>query len=66
MTDTTTKTVEAIRKGEYVRRNATTMKTYKRGDYDRSTKRYALISCDDVSREIYVKAGTMLVIGFTY
>lgn len=58
--------VETIKKGEYVRRNATTTKTYKRGDYDRSTKRYALIDCDDVSHEIYVKAGTMLAIGFTY
>lgn len=58
--------VEAIKKGEFVRRNATTTKTYKRGDYDRSTKRYSLEDCDDVNREIYVKAGTMLVIGFTY
>ena len=66
MTDTTTKTVEAIGKGEYVRRNATTTKTYIRGDYVRSTMRFALISWDDVSREIYVKAGTMLAIGFTY
>ena len=63
---TTTKAVEAIGKGEYVRRNATTTKTYKRGDYDRTTKRFELVDCDDVGRTVAVKRGTILHVGFTY
>jgi hypothetical protein len=41
-------------------------RTYMRGDYDRSTKRYELIDCDDVCRAVYVKHGTTLCVGFTY
>jgi len=67
-TNTTANTmqVQSIAKGEYVRRNADTTKTYQRGEYDRSTKRYSLIDCDDCNREIFVKAGTVLFVGFTY
>ena len=63
---TTTKMVEAIGKGEYVRRNATTTKTYKRGEYDRTAKQFELIDCDDISRTVMVKRGTILHVGFTY
>ena len=58
--------VEALPKGEYVKRKPEATKVYRRGDYDRSTKRYSLIDCDDINREVTVKSGTMLVVGFTY
>jgi hypothetical protein len=58
--------VESIAKGEYVRRKVDATKTYRRGDYDRSTKRFSLIDCDDHCREIFVKRGTVLFVGFTY
>lgn len=66
MMDTTTKTVETIGKGEYVRRNATTTKTYKRGDYSRTTKRFELVDCDDINHTVMVKRGTILYVDFTY
>ena len=65
-TPTTTKMVEAIGKGEYVRRSATATKTYKRGEYDRTAKRFELVDCDDISRTVMVKRGTILHVDFTY
>lgn len=41
-------------------------RTYKRGEYDKTTKRYSLVDCDDFCREVFVKKGTKLLIGFTY
>lgn len=58
--------VEIIKQGDYIRRNESTAKTYIRGSYDQSTKRYSLIDSEDTSREIFVKKGTLLFIGFTY
>lgn len=58
--------VENIKSGEFVRRNDSTSKTYKRGKYDPSTKKYSLDDCDDISREIQVKRGTKLFVGFSY
>lgn len=58
--------VEAIKQGEFVRRKADSLKTYKRGEYDRSTKRYSLIDCDDHCREIFVKRGTLLHVDFGF
>lgn len=58
--------VEDVRIGDYVRRSTTTAKTYKRGAYDRSNKKFELIDCDDISHTIMVKRGTMLHIGFIY
>ena len=58
--------VEALPKGEYVKRKPEANKVYRRGEYDRSAKRYSLIDCDDINHEITVKAGTLLFVGFTY
>lgn len=41
-------------------------KTFKRAKYDNSTKRFALDDCDDISREVFVKKGTKLFVGFSY
>ena len=58
--------VESIKQGEYVKRSETAAKVYIRGAYDQSSKRYSLTDSDDISREIFVKKGTLLLIGFTY
>lgn len=58
--------VQGIRKGEYVMRKPDAKKVYIRGAYDATSKRYALTDCNDTSREIWVKRGTPLVVGFTY
>ena len=55
-----------VAKNEFVRRNETTQKTYTRGEYNRSLKKYALNDCDDISRCIYVAANKIVYIDFTY
>lgn len=58
--------VESIKRGEFVRRHPDANKTYKRGDFDRLTRRYSLVDCDDTSREVFVKKGAKLFVGFSY
>jgi len=58
--------VRAVKLGEYVRRKADSAKTYRRGPCDAASKRFSLIDCDDTSREVFVKGGTMVFVGFTY
>ena len=60
------KPVESIKIGEFVRRKHDATKTFRRGAYDPSSKRYSLIDCDDTNREVFVKKGTPLYVGFTY
>jgi len=58
--------VESIKRGEFVRRKADAVKTYQRGEYDKTSKRYSLVDCDDMNREVFVKRGTLLFVGFSY
>ena len=58
--------VETIKRGEFVRRKEGASKTYQRGEYDKTTKRFSLTDCDDANREIFVKKGTKLFVGFSY
>lgn len=62
----TTAKVQDIKQGEYVTRKADSAKVYKRGAYDKASKRFSLIDCDDICREIFVKRNTVLFVGFTY
>lgn len=55
-----------IRRGEYVKRTPEAKKVYRRGEYDRATKRFSLVDCEDHCREIFVKADTLLTVGFDY
>lgn len=64
-----TKPVEQIKQGEFVRRiisGKEGIATYVRGAYDATYRRYALEDTADISREIFVKRGTQLAVGFTY
>lgn len=58
--------VQRIPQGEYVKRKPDARKVYRRGEYDQSTKRYALQDTEDMNREVYVKRDTKLYVGFTY
>lgn len=57
------------RKGEYIRRlnaHGTGQKTYKRGEYDRSSRKYELIDCDDTNRTIWLGGHLLVAVDFTY
>ena len=62
--------VQNIKRGEYVKRlnadGTAQSKTYQRSYYDADTKRYALEDVDDTSRQVFVRKGTKLLVGFTY
>lgn len=58
--------VETIKQGEYVKRKADAKKVYIRGEYCRESKAYELTDAEDMNRQIYVKKGAVLYVGFTY
>lgn len=58
--------VEAVKRGEYVKRKPDAKAVYIRGLYCKSSKTYALHDTNDVHRVIHVKKGTVLHVGFTY
>ena len=60
------KAAKDIKKGEFVRRKATSKKTYTRGTYCRYERKYELHDEDDISRSIYIKGTTKLYIDFDY
>lgn len=62
---TTTKRVEDIKRGEYVTRKPGG-KVYERGEYDRTSRKFSLVDALDMNREIFVKKGTLLHVGFSY
>jgi hypothetical protein len=68
--DYTTQTVETIKQGEFVRKlnadGSMQSKTYRRAYYDRATKRYALDDYKDANRQVWVRKGTKLAVGFSY
>lgn len=57
--------VEAIKVGELVRRKDGGP-VFVRGEYDRTTKRYSLSYFSDTCREVFVKKGTKLFVGFSF
>ena len=62
--------VQNIKRGEFVRRlnadGTAQSKTYQRSYYDAESQRYALDDVDDASRQVFVRKGTKLQVGFTY
>lgn len=59
-------TIRTVAKGEYVKRKPDAAKVYKRGEYCRVSKKYALIDCDDINRIVYLKGDAPVHVGFTY
>ena len=62
--------VQNIERGEFVRRlnadGTAQSKVYARSYYDAESQRYALDDVEDTSRQVFVKKGTKLQVGFTY
>lgn len=62
--------VQNIKRGEFVRRlnadGTAQSKVYARSYYDAESQRYALDDVEDTSRQVFVKKGTKLQVGFTY
>lgn len=58
--------IEDCKEGESIKRKADAKKVYQRGAYDRASKSYSLIDCDDANREIFVKRGKLVFVGFEY
>ena len=62
--------VQNIKRGEFVKRlnsdGTAQSKTYRRSYYDAESQRYALDDVDDTSRQVFVRKGTKLLVGFTY
>ena len=61
--------VQNIKRGEYVKRlnadGTAQSKVYARSYYDAETQRYALEDVDDTSRQVFVRKGTKLLVGYT-
>ena len=53
-------------RGEYVRLSPTTSITYRKGEYDRATKKFSLVDCDDTNRERLVRGDKVVYVGFDY
>lgn len=58
--------IEDCAKGEFIKRKEDAKTVYVRGDYDRASKSYSLTDTNDMNREIFIKRGKMVFIGFEY
>ena len=55
-----------LKHGEFFKRKADARKTYRKGDYDRSERKYEAMDEDDISRSIYLKGDVLVYVGFDY
>jgi len=55
-----------VKKGDYVKRKVDANTVYVRGEYDRASKSYSLIDCNDMNREVFVKSNKIVFVDFTY
>lgn len=55
-----------LKRGEFFKRKADARKVYRKGDYDRSERKYACDDEDDISRTIYLKGDALVFVGFDY
>ena len=55
-----------VPRGEFLRRKLDAKKTYTRGEYDRSYKRYRCDDWDDISRDIMLKGSQLVWVGFKF
>jgi hypothetical protein len=55
-----------VPRGEFLRRKLDAKKTYTRGEYDRSYKRYRCDDWDDISRDIMLKGSQLVWVGFEF
>ena len=55
-----------VRRGEFLRRKLDSKKTYTRGEYDRSYKRYRCDDWGDINRDIMLKGSQLVWVGFDF
>jgi hypothetical protein len=53
-------------KGEFIRRKADAKKTFIRGDYDRTSKKYELTDFEDIGSSVQTRGTTLVWIGFDF
>lgn len=58
--------IEDVKIGEFIRRKIDAKTTYTRGAFCRFDRKYACGDESDISREIMLKKGTIVYVGFTY
>jgi len=55
-----------IPRGEYFKRKPDALKVYRRGEYERSARKYYAEDCDDISRAPLMRGDAIVFVGFTY
>ena len=61
--------IEDVEKGDFFKRMSAgkpAKKVYLKTKFDRSEKKYIGEDWDDISREIYLKKGTLVAVGFDF
>ena len=61
-----TTTLRNVKPGEYIKRTAEAKAVYIKGAYNKSSKSFSCTDCEDISREVFIKADKQVFIGFTY
>lgn len=59
-------TIRSTGQGEFIRRKPGARKTYIRGTYVKALRAFSCIDTDDANREIFIKAGALVQVGFTF
>jgi hypothetical protein len=57
-----------VSKGDWIKRSLNTRKVYRKSHYvrDEGFNRYSCDDVEDINREIFLKGGTIVWVGFTY
>jgi hypothetical protein len=55
-----------VKKGEYIKRKIDAKNVFIRGEYIRELKKFELIDCEDINRQIYLSGKSIVFVGFTY
>ena len=61
-----TKPLRDVKPGEYFKRKPDARAVLVRGAYDRASKRISASDFDDISRELFLRPDTPVVVGFTF
>ncbi len=61
-----TKPLRDVKPGEHFKRKPDARAVLVRGAYDRASKRISATDFDDISRELFIKPDTPVVVGFTF
>ena len=59
-------TIRSTGQGEFIRRKPGAKKVYIRGHYVRELRAFSCSDTEDMNREIFIKAGALVQVGFTY